>query len=123
MAGLEPVSLFINQANDDETPPSSFHRSPAPTYQTSRGTEASITAVPPPRGQVVQDSWIQAPFLGQRLHHAWIDGQLNSSIPSFNRNRRRVSRTWLKPRQSSCNIFGRAAETLSRAEYKNCAVR
>lgn len=62
------VGILIDEHSyDHEILPGSFHHRTAPTYQASRGTEASITAVPPPRGRVVQDSWIQATFLDQRL--------------------------------------------------------
>lgn len=62
------VGILIDEDSyDHEILPGSFHHRTAPTYQASRGTEASITAVPPPGGQVVQDAWIQATFLDQRL--------------------------------------------------------
>ena len=64
---VEDDILTYKGSYADKIAPSFFHHSAALTCQTSRGTEGSITALPPPKGRVVQDSWLQAAFLGQDL--------------------------------------------------------
>lgn len=65
------------QAHDDENPSSLFHYHTAPTSQASRGKEVSISAIPHAKGRVVQDPWIQASFVGERLHRIWIPEQFH----------------------------------------------